>query len=323
MKAIVWKKYGAPTGMEIKEVAIPVPKPNEVLIKIHAASVTAGDCEFRGLKLPFWLRLPIRIYMGIWKPRETILGQELSGEIIQVGKEVKKFIVGDEVFAGTGFGFGAYAEYVCLPENGVIAIKPSNMTYEESAVVPTGGLEALHFLRQAKIKEGDNILIIGAGGSIGTFAVQLAKHFGATVTSVDISEKLDMLLSIGSDKVIDYTIENYEEIDMKYDVIFDVVGKSHVFSNMKLLNEDGRYLLGNPKMLHIIRGKLSSSRTTKKIIFGSAEQTSTDLQYLKELIEMGKIKSVIGRTFSLEEVPNAHTYVESGKKIGNVAITIK
>jgi NADPH:quinone reductase-like Zn-dependent oxidoreductase len=267
----------------------------------------------------------MRIYMGFRKPRDIILGQELAGEIESVGKEVKLFKQGDQVFATTGFGFGAYTEYKCLPEEpkmGVLATKPANMTYAEAAAVPTGALEALHFLRRADIHSGQKVLIIGAGGSIGTFAVQLAKYFGAEVTGVDSPGKLDMLRSLGADHVIDYTKEDFTKSAETYDVIFDVMGKSSFSGIISSLKQNGRYLLGNPGLSQVVRGRWTSLRTSKKVIIGAAIQKTEDLIFLKELIEAGKIKSVIDRCYPLEQIAEAHRYVDTGQKKGNVVITI-
>jgi len=327
MKAIVWTKYGPPDVLQLQEVKKPVPKDDEALIKIVATTVTAGDCEMRELKIPILFRLPVRIYNGLIKPKKiTILGQELAGKIEATGKDVKLFKKGDPVFATTGFGFGAYAEYKCLPEDpkmGVLASKPVNMTYEEAAAVPTGGLEALHFLRKAAIQSGRKVLIIGAGGSIGTFAVQLARYFGAEVTGVDSTGKLDMLRSIGADHVIDYTQEDFTKSGETYDVIFDVMGKSSFSGSIRCLKQNGRYLVGNAGLTQIVRGRWTSMRSSKKVITGAAIQKTEDLVYLKELIEAGKIKSVIDRCYPLEQVPTAHEYVETGQKKGNIVITVE
>jgi 2-desacetyl-2-hydroxyethyl bacteriochlorophyllide A dehydrogenase len=327
MKAIVWTKYGPPEVLQLREVAKPAPKETEVLIRIHATTVTAGDCEMRSLKFPVWLSLPMRIYAGIKNPqRVTILGQELAGEIESVGKDVKLFKKGDKVFATTGFGFGAYAEYKCLPEEpkmGALASKPVNMTYEEAAAVPTGGLEALHFLRKGNIQSGQKVLIIGAGGSIGTFAVQLARYFGAEVTGVDSTGKLDMLRSIGADHVIDYTQEDFTKSGETYDVIFDVVGKSSFSRSLRSLKQNGRYLLANPGLTQMVRGPWTSMISSKKVLFGAASQKTEDLIFLKELIEAGKIKPVIDRRYPLELTAEAHSYVETGEKTGNVVITVE
>ena len=276
MKAIVWTKYGPPEVLQLREVAKPTPKETEVLIRIAATTVTAGDCEMRGLKFPFLFQLPLRLYNGLWKPKKIkVLGQELAGEIEEVGKGVTLFKKGDQVFATTGLGFGAYAEYICLPEAskmGVLAIKPANITFEEAASVPTAALEALHFLRRGNIQSGQSILIIGAGGSIGTFAVQLARYFGAEVTAVDRTEKLDMLRSIGADHVIDYTKHDYTKSAETYDIIFDVMGKSSFPGCVNLLRQNGRYLIGNPGLTQLVRGSWISKRTSKKVIFGAANK---------------------------------------------------
>ena len=326
MKAMIWTKYGPPNVLHLQEVEKPVPKDDEVLIRIAATTVTAGDCEMRGLKFPFLFQLAIRIYNGLTKPKKiTILGQELAGEIEAAGKQVKLFKKGDPVFATTGFGFGAYAEYKCLPAEpkmGVLAGKPANMTYEQAAAVPTGGLEALHFLREAAIQSGQKVLIIGAGGSIGTFAVQLARYFGAEVTGVDSTGKLDMLRSLGADHVIDYTREDFTKSAAGYDVIFDVMGKSSFSGSIRCLKQNGRYLLENAGLAQIVRGRWISLSSSKKVITGAGMQKTEDLVYLKELIEAGKIKSVIDRRYPLEQVSKAHEYAETGQKRGNIVITM-
>ncbi len=328
MKAIVWTDYGPPDVLQLKEVETPTPKDNEVLIGIYATTVTAGDCEQRSLKLPIWYALPMRAYVGLKKPeRITILGMELAGEIESVGKDVKRFRKGDQVFAATGFvGMGACAEYICLPEEpeeGALAIKPANMTYEEAAAVPVGGLEALCFLRQGNIQSGQKVLINGAGGTIGNFAVQLAKYFGAEVTGVESTRKLDMLRSIGADQVIDYTQEDFTKSGETYDFILDVVGKSSFSGSIRSLKQNGRYLIADPGPSQMVRGRWTSMTSSKKVIFGAAYSKTEDLVFLKELVEAGKIKAVIDRRYPLEQVAEAHRYVEKGHKKGNVVITVE
>ena len=323
MKAIVYTKYGPPDVLELKEVEKPVPKDNEVLIRIYAATVTKGDCEIRSPKIPNLIWLIVRLFFGLTKPRKQILGQELAGEIETVGKNVTLFKEGDQVFASTGARFGAYAEYICLPATYAIAIKPTNMTYEKAAAVPTGGLTALHYLRKGNIQKGQKVLINGAAGTFGTFAVQLAKYFGAEVTGVDSTSKLDMLRKIGADNVIDYTKEDFTKNDETYDIIFDVVCKSSFSRIIRSLKQNGRYLLTNPSgLLQMVRGLWTSIISSKKVILEFAGEKSEDLIFLKELIEAGKISSVIDRRYRLEQVVEAHRYVEKGHKKGNVVITL-
>ena len=322
MKAVVLTKYGSPDGLQLTNIEKPTPKDNEVLIRVRATTVTAGDTEIRKLKFPIWLMLPIRIYVGFIKPRNFILGQELAGDVEAVGKDVTRFKEGDAIFGTTGFHFAAYAEYTCLPEAGVLAIKPSNMTYEEATAVPVAGLEALHFMRQANIQSGQKVLIVGAGGSIGTMGVQLAKHFGAEVTGVDSTGKLDMLRSVGADHVIDYTQEDFTKSGETYDVIFDVMGRSSFSGSIKSLKPNGRYLLANAGLSQIVQGQWISSTDSKKVIIGAAIQKTEDLVFLKALLEAGKIKSVIDRSYPLEQTAEAHRFVETGQKKGNVVITV-
>ncbi len=323
MKAIVWTNYGPPDVLQLKEVAKPTPKDHEVLIRIYATTVTTADCELRSLKPPIWLRLPLRLYLGLIRPRNKILGQELAGEIEAVGKDVTRLRKGDQVFAWTGLALGAYAQYTCLPEKGMLALKPATMTYEEAAAVPLGGLNALHFLRKGHVQSGQKVLMYGAGGSIGTFAVQLARYFGAEVTAVDSTGKLEMLRSIGADQVIDYTREDFTRSGETYDVIFDVVGKSSFSRSVRSLTHHGRYLLANPGLSQMVRGRWTSMRSSKKVIVEAASEKTEDLNVLTELIEAGKIHSVIDRRYPLEQIAEAHRYVDTGHKKGNVVITVE
>ena len=327
MKAIVWTEYGPPDVLQLREVAKPIPKDNEVLIRICATTVTAGDCEMRRMKPAMRYRLLMRLYVGLERPqRITMLGMELAGEIEAVGSDVTRFQKGDGVFAATGFaGQGACAEYICLPEEpqeGALALKPASMTCEEAAAVPMGGLEALSFVRQGNIQSGEKVLINGAGGTIGTFAVQLAKYFGAEVTAVDSTRKLDMLRSIGADHVIDYTQEDFTKRGQMYDFILDVVGKSSFAGSMRSLSPDGRYLLAVPGLSQKVRGRWASRTSNKKVTFGAAHPNTEDLLFLKKLIEEGKVRSVIDRRYSLEQTAEAHRYVETGQKAGHVIITV-
>ena len=329
MKAIVWTKYGSADGLQLREVPTPAPKDNEVLIKVHAATASTADTEFRRLKLPLLFAVPLRLYLGFRKPtRITILGTEFAGEIVSAGKEVTRYQPSDQVFGYTGLGMGTYAEYMCLPEKpsalgSVMAKKPVNISYEEAAAVPFGGLEALHSLRKANIQSGQKVLIVGAGGSIGTYAVQLARRYGAEVTGVDKTGKLEMLRSIGADHVIDYTQEDFTKSGQTYDVIFDTVGKSSFSGSLRSLKENGTYLNANPGLLGGVRRRWTSKRSNKRVIPWTAGYSANNLLALKELIEAGTIRAIIDRRFPLEQIAEAHRYVETGQKNGNVVITVQ
>ena len=328
MKAVVWTKYGSPDGLQLQEVEKPVPKDDEILIKIHATTVTAGDCEMRRLELPLMLSFPVRVYAGLLKPKRiTILGKELAGEVEQVGRSVKSYKVGNQVVGTTGFGFGAYAEYICLPGEpkdmqGALAPKPTNLTYGEAAAVPIAGLEALHFLRKADIGPRKTVLIIGAGGSIGTFSIQLARHFGAEVTGVDKTEKLDLMRALGAKHVIDYTREDYAKNSESYDLIIDVVGRRSVSRQLNLLKPDGIYFLAYAGPSHMALGLWNAMTGGKKLSIDSASHKKEDLLFLKELIEAGQLKVIVDRRFPLEQTADAHRYVETGNKKGNVVISV-
>lgn len=322
MKAIVFEKYGPPEVLELKEIPRPIPKANEVLVRIRAVTVNAGDCELRSPKIPNLIWFVLRLYFGFFTPRKKILGAYFSGDVEEVGASVQSFKKGDPVFACSGPRFGAYAEYTCMDEDDAIAVKSNNMSYAEASALPLG-LDAVHFLRLAKIKSGQSILINGAGGGIGTIAVQLAKHFGAVVTAVDSQHKLEMLHSLGADRVIDYTSEDFAEQGVQYDVIFDLVGKKSYARCLKSLKPNGCYLLANPSgLLQILRGVITTAFTRKKVISKFASGNKEDLIVLKELMDEGKITSVIDRFYPFEQVIEAHRFVESGKKKGNVVLSL-
>jgi len=322
LKAIVWVKYGPVDGLQLSEVVKPEPKDKEVRIKIYATTVSMGDCEIRSLKVSKLFRIPLRIYFGIRKPKKIILGQELAGEIESIGTKVTKFKVGDQVIAQLGFNFGGYAEYTCLSENASIVLKPETMSFNEAATLPTWAPTALHFLQNTALKKGQKILINGAGGCIGIFAVQLAKNYGAEVTAVDRSDKLRALQSLGADHVIDYTREDFTKNGKKYDVIFDVVGKSSYSKSLKSLEKQGYYLLGNPTMMQKLRGTWTSIISSKKVISSQPAEFTKYLLQLNGLIKEGKLRTYVDKTYPLEQIPQAHRYVESGEKIGHVVIEI-
>ncbi|MEZ5016189.1 MAG: NAD(P)-dependent alcohol dehydrogenase [Flavipsychrobacter sp.] len=319
MKAVVYREYGAPEVLQYVDVPIPEPKAEEVLIKIHASTVTLGDCELRAFRFPAFVWLPVRIMFGIFRPKRRILGQELAGTVAAVGERVTNWTVGDEVVAPTLFTLGAHAQFVCLPVKYPIINKPTNMSFVDAATIPTGGINALHFLRKANIKQGEKVLIIGAGGSIGTYAVQLAKYYGAEVTAVDRGSKLEMLKAIGADHVIDYVSQDYTKEKAAYDVIFDIVCVERLSKLTRMLLPHGRYLAGNPGLSRILAAKLINYQT-KKVITGMAAYKQRDMEELKRLVEAGHIKAVIDRSYPLSQTAEAHRYVDTGAKAGNVVI---
>jgi len=324
MKAIVYTKYGPPDVLQLKEVEKPTPRDKEVLIKIYATTVTTADSNVRGFVfVPAGFGFLPRIMFGLRKPNKTILGTELAGEIEAVGKGVKIFRKGDQVFGMPGSSFGAYAEYICLPEEGALAIKPSNMTYEQAVAVPFGAHTALFFLRdKGNIQSGQKVLINGASGGVGTYAVQLARYYGAEVTGVCSTTNLEMVKSLGADKVIDYTKEDFTKNGETYDIIYDTVGKTSFSGCKNSLKQKGLYLAGAGGLLEFVQMGWTSMIGSKKVLAGQAPERKEDLIFLKELIEAGKIKSVIDRRYPLEQTAEAHRYVDKGHKKGNVVIIV-
>jgi len=322
MKAVIWTRYGPPGVLRIREIEKPVPRDNEVLVRIIATSVFAGDCELRRFDFPISFWLPLRFMFGLLKPRIPVMGQELAGIIEAVGRDVDGFREGDEVFAPTPASLGAYAEYLCLPGTHPIARKPANMSFSEAATVAVGGLNALHFLNKAGVEAGEKVLINGAGGGIGTIAIQVARTIGARVTAVDHRDKLAALRSLGADHVIDYTRENFTGNGERYDVIIDVAGNSPYSRSVRSLEKNGRYILGNPRLTGMIRAPLTSLAGSRKVTVAVAPYHADDLERLRKLIEQGEVKAVIDRSYPLELIAEAHAYVESGRKTGSVAITV-
>ncbi|MBK7572582.1 MAG: NAD(P)-dependent alcohol dehydrogenase [Bacteroidetes bacterium] len=317
MKAAVYTQYGSPEVLRVKQVEKPLPRKNEILLRSRATSVNSGDWRLRKAD-PY----AVRLFFGLVKPKKNILGSVFSGEVESVGEDVKQFKVGDIVFGHTDMSFGSYAEYISLPEDGSIALKPSNISHNEAAVIPFGGVAALHFLKKAKIQPGQKVLVVGASGSVGSAAVQLAKSFGADVTGVCSTANIALVKSIGANKVIDYTKEDFAGNGETYDVIFDAVNAISVSRSMKSLNKNGIMILSAAGMSEMLQGLWISMTSNKRVLTGVISHKAADIIFLKELIEAGKFKPVIDRTYPLEQIAEAHAYAEKGHKKGNIAINI-
>jgi NADPH:quinone reductase-like Zn-dependent oxidoreductase len=304
MKAVITTKYGPPEVLQIREVNKPTPRENEVLIKVKSIAVTSGDCRMRAFKIPKWyFWIPMRLALGICKPRKPIQGLWLAGEIEEIGKGVTQFKIGQQVIARTvALQFGANAEYLCLPENGIIVLKPINITFEEAVSLPFGGLAALHFLKKANIKKGDKLLVYGASGAVGTSAVQLGNYFGADVTAVCGTENIDMVKNLGAQKTIDYKKEDFTNCNERFDIVFDAVGFINRSIAKKILKPNGKFV--------------------SVITSGMAEDRVSDLNYFTELVEKGKLRPVLDRCYPFEQIVEAHRYVDTGHKKGNVAIRV-
>ncbi|MDA7978923.1 MAG: NAD(P)-dependent alcohol dehydrogenase [Pirellulales bacterium] len=322
MKAVCFSRYGSPDVLELRTLEPPRPKDDDVLIRIHAATVTPGDCEVRSFKFPFWVWIPLRLYMGIFRPRRPIIGMEFSGVVEEVGKNVTQFKPGDEVFAGTGPRFGTYAEYRCQSQHSAIARKPPTVNHGDAATISVGGLNALHYLRSGSVQAGDELLIVGGAGCFGTYAIQLAKHMGATVTAIDSTDKLDAMRELGADRVIDYTREDFTMRKERYDVILEIAGKSSYSRCLRVLTPKGRLILANPKCLQMLRAGWTSRFTSKTVSFAFSKDKTEDLEHVAQLIQDGTIKVVIDRVYPLEQLVEAHRYVETGAKIGQVVIQV-
>lgn len=318
MKAIVYTHYGPPEVLQLNEVEKPSPKDNEILLRVKATAVNSGDWRLRKAD-PF----AVRLIFGLTKPKTTILGSVYSGEVERVGKDVKLFKVGDQVFGHTDMRFGAYAEYISQLESGTLAIKPDRLTHTEAAVIPFGGAAALHFIKKSAIKPGQKVLISGASGAVGSAAVQLAKHFGATVTGVCSTANIDLVKSLGAHHVIDYMKEDFTRNGETYDVIFDTVNKVSFSRSLKSLNKGGILILSAAGMPEMLKGLWTSFTSSKKVLTGVISHAAEDIAFLKMLNETDAFKPVIDKTYSIEQMAEAHAYVEKGHKKGNVAITLE
>lgn len=324
MKAVVYEAYGPPDVLKLVEVEKPTPKEDELLVQVHASTVTTGDCNMRGFVfVPPGFKTVSRLAFGINKPRKPVLGVEVAGEVMAVGKDVTAFKVGDAIFGLDGSQMGAYAEYKTIKASAGVTTKPESLSYEEAAAIPNGALTALTFLKHmADIQPGQSILIIGASGSIGTAAVQLAKHFGADVTGVCSGRNVDLVQSLGADRVIDYTQTDYTRSGDTYNIVFDTVGKSSFAACRRILKPGGQYLAAAGGIREFGQMLRTSLFGGKKVKAGSSSEAQKDLIIIKQLVEAGALKPHIDRTYPLDQIVEAHRYVDSGHKRGNVAITV-
>ena len=324
MRAIVYTQYGSPDVLQLRgDVERPTPAGDELLIRVRAAEVTKSDCEMRSFKFPVsWFWLPLRLAMGVRKPKRPILGGYFAGDVVESGAAVTRFQPGDRVYGAAQLRLGAYGEYISLPASYSIVLMPDNLSFEEAAAVPLGGLNALHFMREARIHDGDKVLINGAGGSIGTFGVQIAKAMGAEVTAVDSGIKEDMLRKIGADHFVDYTREDFTDRGDTYDVIFNMVATSPYSSCIRTLNPKGRYLTANPRLSVMLRCMITSSFSDRRAVFSFARETQEELLALKSMIEEGKITPAIDRVYPLEQAAEAHRRVETEQRLGIVVLAV-
>ena len=317
MIAAVYENYGAPEVLQLKEVAQPIPDRHEILVKIHASAVSSGDVRLRKAD-PF----AVRFFFGLFRPKHRVLGGVLAGEVVAIGEAVTKFKVGDAVFGTTGLSFGGYAEYKNLAETGVLAKKPADFSYEQAAAIPFGGTTALHFIKKARLQPGQKVLIYGASGAVGSAAVQLAKHFGAEVTGVCSTANLAMVKSLGADKVVDYTMTDFSQSGEQYDVVFDTVNKAPYSGLLKVLAKNGLLLLGAAGPAEMFRALWTSLTGKQKVITGMISETAADMEFLAQLMERGRLKASIDKTYPLDQIAEAHRYVDGGHKKGNVVIKV-
>jgi len=326
MRAIVYSEYGPADVLHVKDVARPEPRDNEVLIKVQAVEATKSDCEMRSFDFQVsWFWLPLRFAFGFFKPKKNkqILGGYFAGTVESVGKDVTKYNPGDEIFGCTQLKLGAYGEYMCLPDDFTMVPKPENLSFEQAAAVPLGGLNAIHFMRKANIQHGDKVLVNGAGASIGTFGVQIAKAMGAEVTAVDSDIKEQMLRSIGADHFFDYAKQHFAESGIRYDVIFSMVAKSSFSDCIRSLNPGGRYVLANPKIQDMLRSVLTSVFSDKKVYFAFAKETEEELLALKQMIEQGEISPVVDKVYPMQQAADAHRRVETEQRLGTIVISME